>query len=213
MQVQWIQKRRVSWLGSVRGTLGAVPAIVLKAKQLLLQWKNTHGDAPVPDYGTTDDLNGYWSARDQAMMNAFVDYWTTLGGVPPLTKLQPEDPVTQKYVDALEAYQKNYVTFPGSSPAPGGGSSPVPTIPPVVIPGLQPTAPGTGPVRVNYTPPAAPAESTSSNLPLIIGGLIVVGVGAALFLGSGPELQENFYVGVGAAAGMGKPRKRRRKKR
>jgi len=249
MQVQWVSKKKVSWLGAV-SRLGEVPALQLKAKALLLSWKNLYGNVPVTDYGTSQDLTGYWSARDQAMMDAFVDYWTALNGQPVTFKQLPADTPTTGQVAALEAWAKGFVQ-PGQFP-PFGGSAPLPGTPPQIpglpqVPagsqacvdtclqatGVPPNSPGyvfnlvnciaqcggpqppVNPADVRVTPnqaPTTPATDTSSNtLPLVIGGLIVVGIGAALFLGA-PKLQENFYVGVGATAGMGRPRKRRRKR-
>jgi hypothetical protein len=248
MQVQWVQKKKVSWLGSVGQH--SVPELILKAKALLATYAKAHG-GPVADYGTIEDLTSYWSNRDQAMLNDFVGHWTLLGGYPKVSVLQTGDPVTQAHVDALQAWVTNYVNFPGSQPAPGGGAA-IPNFPSVQIPGLPqavplqacvdncvkmsgvaPNSPGYlfqvitctgtcnqtaglapapgGSGNQTYTPPTDTTTSSSSSaLPWIIGGAAAIGLGALIFMT--PKMQENLYVGVGATAGLG-PRRRRRKKR
>ncbi len=249
MQVQWVPKKKVTWLGRVG--LGEVPELVIKAKTLLFTWKNLYGNVPVPDYGTLQDLTGYWAQRDQTMMDAFVDYWTALGGQPVTFKQAPEDTPTSGQVAALEAWSKTVLQ---PLPFPGGGGSP--TSP--NLPGFPPQIPGLPPVPVdtatcvqaclatagvtsaspNYLfavvncvgqcnqnkglvqpanntrvapnlPP--PTDTSSSALPWIIGGAAVLGLGALALMS--PKMQENAYLGVGVSAGLGKPRRRRKRRR
>lgn len=155
MKVDWVEAKqdKAEWLG-------AVPALVLQAKQLLFSWKQLSGAAvPVNDYGTLNDLTNYWSQRDQSMMDAFVDWWSAKGGQPPAFKQLPADTPTQGQVNALLAWAASQASgaqpiepaqFPSSPP-----SFPFPVLAPVGWPAgvaYPPSKPSWWPVGLQYPP-------------------------------------------------------------
>ncbi len=87
------------------GTLGIVTGSRTRAKELLVQWGRTLSNPPIADYGATDlDKSGYWTGRDQTMLDAFVDSWT---GMPRAFKQPIGDSPSKSEVDALEAWSQS----------------------------------------------------------------------------------------------------------
>lgn len=144
MRVEWHKpmKPRVAWLGIpnpfsyTEPAQGNPSASQTKAKAILWQWSQDNPSAsPLSDYGTAIDFTGYWSSRDQQMLEAFIKWWNAKYPNEQLAccKLSAEASA------ALDTYATGVVkpaTFPtygGQAPVPTGGGAQV-IVPEVPVP-------------------------------------------------------------------------------
>lgn len=185
---------RVTWIEEPGG-LGQVEPVVTgsrtRAKFLLARWAQLVPNPPIPDYGNAADLTGPWSDRDFTMLNAFVDYWTSISGQPATFKQAQMDSPSKSEVDALEAWAKTYVApaqFPPSpaiqncvdncvatSGAKVGDSNYV-----IVVTGCVDKCKPKQPTEAA----PAPAPKSSSNAGLVIAAVVIGAIALAALSGS-----------------------------
>jgi hypothetical protein len=145
VRVDWVKPtKKLQWLGLVTGDRTA-------AKLTLFAWGKTVSNPPIPGYGTATDFTGPWSDRDQAMLDAFVDYWNGLHPNEKIFKQSKADSPSKGESDALAKWAASapqQITpgqFPSSHPP---QTFPIPTNFPLLI--LVPTG---WPQGVDYPPP------------------------------------------------------------